>query len=420
MKNNYFNISFVYVLFLLFSFSYGINVALLDFEDVTPDNESHSYKEFSNEFSENLSDILTSDLSTAAVIDFYPRKQLNRELKLVRSNLFKSLRKELDKSIIRTIDDRKINKIIADASNKEFSPQKISILRNHLKNSIFSVTKHITKDILSVNKLTDDGLSELNIGDIHDFIENVTDDWVSTSTFPGFIASSGKTEFSIFGRYKIKDDQILMKIEIYDMADFSLYKEMNISGNVSAPNIIIKEIEYKILKSFGHELNDFQKLFLCKFDTSLYNKKKGTFYFSDNLVVSNIDTLAAKLNILDIEKFKISFIKNFISDIKSLDLSYKLKFSDEDNLYKVYSTGAVGDDSFMINVLKNKWSSSPRFSSNEEGQMESNRGSEMLVKINYSDIEQISFVKEKNNLLKNITIYGFITAVGYLISVWAL
>ena len=420
MKNNYFNISFVYVLFLLFSFSYGINVALLDFEDVTPDNESHSYQEFSNEFSENLSDILTSDLSKAAVIDFYPRKQLNRELKLVRSNLFKSLRKELDKSIIRTIDDREINKIIANASNKEFSPQKISILRNHLKNSIFSVTKHITKDILSVNKLTDDGLSELNIGDIHDFIANVTDDWVSTSTFPGFIASSGKTEFSIFGRYKIKDDQILMKIEIYDMADFSLYKEMNISGNVSAPNIIVKEIEYKILKSFGHELNDFQKLFLCKFDTSLYDKKKGTFYFSDNLVVSNIDTLAAKLNILDIEKFKISFIKNFISDIKSLDLSYKLKFSDEDNLYKVYSTGAVGDDSFMINVLKNKWSSSPRFSSNEEGQMESNRGSEMLVKINYSDIEQISFVKEKNNLLKNITIYGFITAVGYLISVWAL
>ena len=411
---------YIISLVLLGSFLCGINVALLDFEDVTPDNQDHSYESLSKEFSEGLSDILTSDISNAAVVDFYPRKQLNRELKVVRSNLFKALREELDKSIIRTIDDTKINKIISDASDKEFSPQKVSILRNHLKSSIFSVTKDIAKDILSANNLTDDGLSELKVSDIHDFIENVTDDWVRTSTFPGFIASSGKTEYSIFGRYKFEGDQILMKVEIYNMSDFSIHKEMNITGSALAPNMIIKEIEHKILVAFGHNLNDFQKLFLCRFDKSFYDKKKSTFYLSNSLITSSIDTLAKKLDISDIEKFKTSFMKNYISDIKSLDLSYKLKFFDEDNLYKVYSTGAVGEESFMVNVLKNKWSSSPHFTSNSDGQIQSSRKAEMLVKIDYNDIEQISFAQEKSGLLKNIAIYGLLTVVGYLISVWAL
>ena len=89
---------YIISLVLLGSFLYGINVALLDFEDVTPDNQDHSHEALSKEFSEGLSDILTSDISNAAVVDFYPRKQLNRELKVVRSNLFKALREELDKS----------------------------------------------------------------------------------------------------------------------------------------------------------------------------------------------------------------------------------------------------------------------------------------------------------------------------------
>ena len=420
----------IYLFFTFVSFSYSqsnLNIALFNFNNSQIDQR--------NEVAVNLSDkIINSFINTmkddmrflSNKITFIQSDVLEKELREVREILLKELEKDLRNGIASFISKERLFEIINKASMKNMDENQVRSLADSLIYSISNVTKDVTKELLLSNIIKSGESTEITTGALYDFIESNTKKSLMQSSFSSFIASANKefkTDMIVTGKYSIIENEIEVTFFVYKYSDFSLINTISARSPLDKGNILIKDLEFKLLKNFGIALDDYQKAELCRYDISKFSSKDNNLYFTD--IFQADDMIELKYKMLMSDSFDIINYHYFslFSGLLELNIPYKVKFYSDNNLYRIYSTESVSDGSVQVDVLRNNWSDQRHVGNLNTSQSinlsaPNPKKTKMVVGIDFSSIEAVYFVDEQNtiNMLKQVFIYTFVIGSGFLLS----
>ena len=120
------------------------------------------------------------------------------------------------------------------------------------------------------------------------------------------------TDVFVNSKYSIKDDIVTVYFYLYDLNDFNLISTITDQSYINNINVLIKELEFKLLSELGVYLNDSEKAKLCMYDLGKFSKKDNSLYLSRLFMTEDIKQLKYKMQFSDdydlISEYYISII----------------------------------------------------------------------------------------------------------------
>ena len=194
-------------------------------------------------------------------------------------------------------------------------------------------------------------------------------------------------------------------------------------GKVSAKNsihnlnVLIKDLEFKLLYELGVLLDEQQKAQLCMYDVEQFSKKKQSLYLTSLFMSEDIKQLKYRMQFSDTYNLMNQYYVSLLSGLMENKISYDIKFYNDDYFYNIYATESVNDSTFFVNVLNDDWSNKVELSQNLHV-TQKRQPSKMMVEIDYRYIQAIQFKSDEESfidMLKQISIYTFIVTSGFLL-----
>lgn len=412
----------VYIIVSLFSMLSAearLNVLLFNFNDSAIDLKDEVAVNLSNQISSNFIDIMKSDMSFIEEINFIPSNKLEKQRSFSHSVLLDEINRDLNNGFTSVVSKNRIIEIIKKASGGHLSDIQMNSLVDSILFSISDVTKGVTKKMMDINTIDDTPESGMNVSDLYNFINGATEETLKESTFSSLITSSNiefDSDIIVVGNYSISDNKITMNMFLYNHFDFSLIDMISASSSMDKANILIKDMEFKLLSKLGVILDDSDKEILCRYDANHFSWSNYSLYFSEIFHVSDIKEVKYRLQIADEYNLVTNHHESFLTGLMNEKIEYKIKFYGIDNYYRVFSTESVTSNSVLANVLKSTWHGKMGAYSNSDYSESNFKNSKTVIEINYDQIEAIYFKRDRNpfsDLLKQISMYSLILALGF-------
>ena len=164
------------------------------------------------------------------------------------------------------------------------------------------------------------------------------------------------TDIFVNSTYKISDDKVTVNLYLYNFEDLNLFSTVTAESYTNNVNVLIKELEFKLLTEAGVWLRDAQKAQMCMYDVSQFSKKNQSLYLSSLFMTEDIKKIKYMMQFEDDYDLISQYYTSFVSGLMDNNIAYDLKFYNDDSFYNVYSTESFNDSTFSINVLKDNWS----------------------------------------------------------------
>ena len=319
----------VYIIVSLFSILSAearLNVLLFNFNDSAVDLRDEIAVSLSNQISSNFIDVMKSDMSFIEEINFIPSDKLEKQRSFSHSVLLDEINRDFNNGFTSVVSKDRIIEIIKKASGGHLSHTQMNSLVDSILFSIFDVTKGITKKMMDINTIDDTPGSGMNVSDLYNFINRATAETLKESTFSSLITSSNiefESDIIVVGNYSISDNEITMNMFLYNYSDFSLIDTISARSSMDKANVLIKDMEFKLLSKLGVILDDSDKETLCRYDVSHFSRSNYSLYFSNLFHVSDIKEVKYRLQIAD-EYNLVTNQKNCMSEMMT-DLNGYLK-----------------------------------------------------------------------------------------------
>ena len=226
------------------------------------------------------------------------------------------------------------------------------------------------------------------------------------------------TDIFVNSTYKISDGKVTVNLYLYSFEDLNLLSTITVESYINNINVLIKELEFKLLTEVGVWLKDFQKAQMCMYDMSQFSKKHQSLYLSSLFMTEDIKKIKYMMQFKDDYDLISQYYISFISGLMENNITYDLKFYNDDSFYNVYSTESFNDSTFSVNVLKDNWSDKIGVSQNLHEMGAAQRQSKMLIEIDYRYVQGVQFKNDDQSfidMLKQISIYSFIVTSGFLL-----
>ena len=419
------NLIFIIKLLLftsLFGEAYSVStISMFNFNNSNFDNNDSEAQNVSKQITNHFIDLMKHDMSFIEDVNFISSKDLEDELALVRKSLIKEVKNKLNSDLMDMIPKSDLSDIVKKVSGNNLNDIQIDALTDSLAILVSSSTKNLNRKMLLSNTENDGNWGEISIADLEQFIKNITHESISRSTFASMIAATNKdfsTDVFINSKYSIKDDIVTIYFYLYDLNDFKLISTITDQSYINNINVLIKELEFKLLSELGVYLNDTEKAKLCMYDLGKFSKKDNSLYLSRLFMTEDIKQLKYKMQLSDDYDLISEYYISIISGLMENDISYNLKFYNDDNFYNVYSTESSNNNTFSVNVLKENWSDKIGVSQNLHSMGGQRDQSKMLIDIDYRYVQAIQFSDRDESfidVLKQISIYSFIVTSGFLL-----
>jgi len=412
----------IILLYSLICLGYGsIQVSLFDFNSATYDANDKNAVDLSNKISGSFIDLMKNDMRLIDEAHFISTKKLDKELLKVRKSLVSQLKKELKNSIVDIIPRSRILEIVNNVSEENLNSLQIESLTDSLLTLVSSSTKIITKNMLMSNTENIGQVGDITISDLNNFIDNITNESIWKSTFSSLIASSRNdfnTDIAVTGKYSIDGDDIKVDLFIYNLDDLEFVGNVSSSSTSANINVLIKDLEFKLLSTLNILLQDDQKANLCRYDVNQFSKSDYSLYFSKIFLTEDVKELKYRMQFSDTFDLISDYYQSFVKGLMENKVRYNIKFYGDDTLYNIYSTESVNDSTFFVNVLNDNWTNKVGISKNLHSS-NMKPGSKVIVEIDYRVVQAIRFDKGQDSFLstlKQISIYSFIVASGFLLA----
>ena len=395
----------------------SINIAWFNFNNVEVDRNNEIYSDLSNQISNQFINIAKKDMEFIDRINFIPIKQLDREYKQISDKMIDIIIPLFKDNFYGSIDRNILIEQIKMISDK-FTLAQMDFLVDSTIAYVEKITRSITTDMMDFKN----GLSNADMNILNTLISQEIDKTLKKQTFPSFMAStieSFKADVIIIGEYSIIKDEININLHLYNPKDFSLIDSIYSKSFINKAHILIKDLEFKLLKKLKIDINQTEKEQLSQYDFNSFSKKYYSLYFSNIFESSDIKEIKYRLQIDDQYNFINSHYKTFFRGLFENKIGYMIKLYDN-NYYQVYSTESYNSSSVTIDVLRSDWKNQVGGISNRETRLESPK-SQRIMNIQYTDIESIYLHRGQDNLislLKQIAIYSSVIAVVFLLNMF--
>ncbi|MBV67764.1 MAG: hypothetical protein CMG26_05365 [Candidatus Marinimicrobia bacterium] len=419
------NLIFILKLLLftsLFGEAYSVStISMFNFNNSSFDKNDTEAQKLSKQISSSLIDLMKHDMSFIEDVNFIPTNDLEEELISIRKSLIKEVKNKLNSDLMDIIPKSELSDIVKKISSNNLNDIQVEALTDSLAILVSSSAKNLTRKMLLSNSENEGQWGEISIDDLEKFIQNITHESVLESTFTSMIAASNKdfsTDVFVNTQYTIYDDMITVNLYLYNLDDFSLFSTITEQTYINNINVLIKQLEFKLISELGIYLNDSEKAKLCMYDLSKFSKKDNSLYLSRMFMTEDIKKLKYKMQFSDDYDLISEYYIAIISGLMENDISYNLKFYNDDNFYNVYSTESSNDNAFSVNVLKENWSDKIGVSQNLHSTGGQRGQSKMLIDIDYRYVQAIQFSDRDESfidVLKQISIYSFIVTSGFLL-----
>ena len=412
----------IILIYSLICIGYGsTQVSLFNFNSVAYDVEDKSAAKLSTKISSSFIDLMKNDMKFINKVHFIDTKTLDKELIKVRKSLVTQVKKELENSIADIIPRDRITEIVNNVSGQKLNNIQLESLTDSLITLVSSSTKIITKSMLLSNSQNIGKAGEITIADLNNFIENIAHESIWKSTFSSLIASL-KDDFSsdiaITGKYRINGDNLKIELFVYNLNNLKMLGVVTSEGRIENINVMIKDLEFKLLTKLDILLEDKQKANLCLYDVGEFSKSDYSLYFSKIFLTEDVKELKYRMQFSDTFSLISNYYQSLFEGLMENKIRYNIKFYGDDALYNIYSTESVNDSTFFANVLNDNWTNKVGVSKNlHSGSMKPN--SKMVVEIDYNVVQAVRFDKGSENFmdtLKQISIYSLIVTAGFLLA----
>ena len=419
------NLIFILKLILftsIFGEAYSVSsISMFNFNNSSFDKNDTEAQKISKQVSRSFIDLMKHDLSFIEDINFIPTEDLDKELVSIRKSLIKEVKNKLNSDLMDIIPKSELSDIIKKISVNNLNDIQVEALTDSLAILVSSSAKNITQKMLLSNSENDGQWGEISINDLEKFVQNITHESILESTFTSMIAASNKdfsTDVFINTKFTILDDKITVNLYLYNLDDFSLFSTITEQSYINNINVLIKGLEFKLISELGVYLNDSEKAQMCMYDLGKFSKKDNSLYLSKLFMTEDIKQLKYKMQFSDDYDLISEYYTSIISGLMENDISYNLKFYNDDYFYNVYSTESSSDNAFSVNVLKENWSDKIGVSQNLHSTGGVRDQSKMLIEIDYRYVQAIQFSDRDESfidVLKQISIYSFIVTSGFLL-----
>ena len=412
----------IFILFISIIHSESaINVAWFNFNDNDIDSRSEVIVNLSKQISDKFIDIMKEDMIFIRNINFISTKELNKELNRINKEMLNAIIPSFKEDFSGYINRNSILEGINNASDR-LTDKQINFLADSIMTSIQESTKDITKDMMDAEK----GSSNIEMSTLYNSISDETKQTLKKHIFSSLIASSKQdfsTDIIVTGQYSIIDNEINVKLFLYNYEDFSLIDSVHSKAFMNKGNILIKDLEFKLLTKLGVILNNLQKEKLCEYDIENFSKKYYSLYFSNIFESNDIKEIKYRFQIDDNYNFLNNHYETFFNSLVGNKIRYKIKFYNDDSYYNVFYTQSANNSSVFIDVLKSNWFNKVGEKSSMDLSNKSKQeglNAQTIIEVNYSNIESIYFSKGQDNfieLLKQIAIYSSILGSVFLLGI---
>ena len=412
----------------IFSLSIGhtesrLNVLLFNFNDSNVDLKNEVAVSISNQISDKFIDVMIADISFLKDINFVSSEQLDKQRIFVNKILLDEIKKDFQEHFANVVSRDRIIEIINKASSSNLNEIQINSLADSLISSVEKATKDITKKIMDINTTDDIAPIDITSRDLYHFINKTTAETLRQSTFSSLIASSNKefnSDIVIVGKYSIIENEIQVILFLYNYSDFSLLDTISSRSSIRKANILIKDLEFKLLKKLGVLLDDFGKETLCRYNAKHFSRTDYSLYFSNIFQRSDIKEMQYRLQLSDDYNLINNHYESFFNGLMEEEIEFKIKFQGNDSYYRVFLIESVNNTSIFVNALKSTWYAHEEIRGQDLSDHSKFRSkdSKMIIEVNYDDIEAIYFSQDEKpfvNLIKQVTIYSFILAISFLL-----
>ena len=385
-----------------------INITWFNFNDKEIDQRDEIIVDLSKQISNKFIDIMKEDMVFIRDINFIPTSQLDKELRHINKEMMDFIIPSFKKDFTGSINRDAIIDGITSISNR-LTEKQINFLGDLIISSIEESAKEITKDMMDSKKAS----SDIEVNTLHNSISEQIKQTLNSNIFSRFIASSKedyKTDIILTGEYSIIGDEINVNLFLYNYDDFSLIDTVHSKSFINKINILIKDLEFKLLTKLDISLNQLQKQKLCEYDIENFSKKYYSLYFSNIFESNDIKEIQYRLQIDDSNDFLNNHYELFFNSLVGSKIKYKIKFYGDDNYYNVFSTESANKNSVFIDVLKSNWFNDVGAQAYSD-KSNSKISTQTIIEINYNNIESIYFRKGEDNfiqILKQIVLYSSI------------
>ena len=420
MKKIFYTLAFLILAVSINKANSKKGIALYNFSEISFDEDNYHLGNLSNNIESSFIDLVKSDLSFVENLNFIPTKDLEKKLFNTQKTLLDNIENDLRENIIRNLSVDKLKSIISEASKNNLSESQTQFIADSLMISISSMTKNITKDMMTSNTVNPDEPSEISLRDLYQFINNSTKKSIDNGTYSHFIASTHETfdvDIIIIGKADINQNSMSTIFYIYDYSSLKLIDKITASNSIDKLHILVKDIEFKLIDKLGLEITDEYKLKLCEFNSGLFSYDNYTLYFSEIFTSDDLKELKIRFQFeKDFDLFN-RYYKSIFSGLVDKNIFYSVKFYDDDTFYQVYSTEGSSEKSVTLNFLNDIWVNRIGITNGISiGGEKIKRNSKIETNIDYSSIQAIQFKKDDSfNLIKKLSTYGLIFAAGFFV-----
>ena len=420
IKNIIYSIN-LFILFISISYSQSdLNITWFNFNDKEIDSRSELIVDLSEQISDKFIDIAKEDMEFIRAVNFIPTDLLNKELKRINKEILTSIVPSFKENFSNTMNRDKLVEDINNISNS-LSDSQTNFLADSIIILVEDATKNITIDMMD----SEMGASNIAVSNLHDLIIEEASLLFRKSIFPSLMVSAKedfKTDIIVVGKYSIMDDEVNVDLFLYNYDDFTLIDTIHSKSFINKTNILIKDLEFKLLTALGMKLNELQKEKLCEYNIENFSKKNYSLYFSNMFESNDIKEIKYRLQIEDGYDFLNNYYESFFNSLIGNKIKYKIKLYEDDNYYSVFATDSAKNNSVFIDVLRSNWFnevggySAMESSNNSRDQLSK---SKTIIEINYSNIESIYFYRGRDtftHLIKQIAIYSSIIGSLFLLN----
>ena len=420
IKNIIYSIN-LFILFISISYSQSdLNITWFNFNDKEIDSRSELIVDLSEQISDKFIDIAKEDMEFIRSVNFISTDLLNKELKRINKEILTSIVPSFKENFSNTMNRDKLVEDINNISNS-LSDSQTNFLADSIIILVEDATKNITIDMMD----SEMGASNIAVSNLHDLIIEEASLLFRKSIFPSLMVSAKEdfeTDVIVVGKYSIMDDEVNVDLFLYNYDDFTLIDRIHSKSFINKINILIKDLEFKLLTALGMKLNELQKKKLCEYNIENFSKKNYSLYFSNMFESNDIKEIKYRLQIEDGYDFLNNYYESFFNSLIGNKIKYKIKLYEDDNYYSVFATDSAKNNSVFIDVLRSNWFnevggySAMESSNNSRDQLSK---SKTIIEINYSNIESIYFYRGRDtftHLIKQIAIYSSIIGSLFLLN----
>tara|TARA_Y100001970_G_C14139815_1_gene806436 strand:- start:144 stop:1307 length:1164 start_codon:yes stop_codon:yes gene_type:complete len=326
-----------------------------------PANDRIAY-ELSKGIQKNLVDLIKHDFYPINDFYFIPTKQLDREIRKTRSLLLERTKSHLQSNIITVITNKEIESIIQSISKQRLSHTQLNTISDSLMFFISDMTREITKEMIMSNIVTSDQPTEITMQDFFNFINNTTEQSIGKNTLSSFIASSAAkfdVDIIMIGEYKIDSKRATVNFYMYDYKTFKFINKISAQNSLDKIHILIKDLEFKLLKELGFNLDDrpgsdldLVKAQLLNYNIDNFSKSDNLLYLSNFFSTEDIKELKMRFQFSDNFNMINYYYKSLFNSLMDTKIPFYLKFYNNESLYPLKRINSVGETSFDVSFSK--------------------------------------------------------------------